>query len=196
MEFVPFPKLSRLSRDVVVTEKLDGTNAQIMIDDVTLLDPEFVLAEKDGLGIMAGSRTRWIKPGADNFGFAGWVATNANELFDLGTGSHFGEWYGAGIQRNYGLAEKRFALFNTQRWTEERPACCDVVPVMYSGEFDTARIDVALRELHESGSVMVPGFMQPEGVVAFHMGSRTLFKKTLDNNDEHKWLTEQLGQQP
>jgi hypothetical protein len=32
-EFVPFPKIKRLFRDVIVTEKLDGTNGQIYIHD-------------------------------------------------------------------------------------------------------------------------------------------------------------------
>ena len=32
-EFVGFPKMSRLSREVVITEKLDGSNASIKITD-------------------------------------------------------------------------------------------------------------------------------------------------------------------
>ena len=189
MEFKPFPKLARLSRDVVVTEKLDGTNAQIMIDDVTLLDKEFVLAEKDGLGMVAGSRTRWIKPGQDNFGFAGWAKENAEELFKLGEGNHYGEWWGKGIQRGYGLDERRFSLFNTARWGDDsvRPACCHVVPVLYTGEFSTAVIDFELMTLASTGSIAVPGYMNPEGVVVYHTHSNMLFKKTLDHNDEHKW---------
>ena len=31
-------------------------------------------------------------------------------------GRHFGEWWGSGIQRGYGLDEKTFSLFNAYRW--------------------------------------------------------------------------------
>ncbi len=92
-EFVPFPKIARLSREVVVTEKIDGTNAQICVND-------------DMTDIVAGSRSRWITPVDDNFGFARWAQDNKQELLKLGPGSHFGEWWGAGVQRRYGLAEK------------------------------------------------------------------------------------------
>jgi hypothetical protein len=118
-EFVPFPKMARLSREIIITEKLDGTNAQVFIGE-------------DGL-IRAGSRTRWITPEDDNYGFARWVHNHADELRGLGPGRHFGEWWGQGIQRNYSLTEKRFSLFNVSRWGEERPACCHVVPVLYRG---------------------------------------------------------------
>ena len=66
MEFQEFPKMARLTREVIVTEKIDGTNAQVFIaDDGTLL---------------AGSRTRWITPTDDNFGFAAWVEAHRDEL--------------------------------------------------------------------------------------------------------------------
>lgn len=203
MEFVPFPKLSRISRDMVITEKLDGTNAQIYIAPANEIGPEglspddpaavfqntYALGFKDGMAIYAGSRTRWIKVGDDNYGFAGWVTANADELFYLGEGSHFGEWWGQGIQRRYDQEQKRFFLFNTARWSDDnRPGCCGVVPVLYEGPFDTAKIDDVLFALRESGSVAAPGFMNPEGIVIYHTHSRTLFKKTLDNNDEHKGL--------
>lgn len=172
--FVPFPKMARLSREVIVTEKIDGTNAQVYITE-------------DG-DVIAGSRTRWITPGDDNFGFASWVEGNKDELLKLGPGSHFGEWWGRGIQRNYGLTERKFSLFNTSRWTEERPACCDIVPVLYDGLFDTVKIDDILGTLHLYGSKAAPGFMDPEGVVVFHMTGRVGFKKTLDNDQLPKGL--------
>jgi len=101
-DFVAFPKIARLSRECVISEKIDGTSAQILITD-------------DGQ-IKAGSRSRWLTPENDNFGFAAWVADNKEELLTLGVGRHFGEWWGEGIQRNYGLKERRFSLFNTIRW--------------------------------------------------------------------------------
>jgi hypothetical protein len=174
MEFVGFPKMARLSREVVVTEKIDGTNAQIFIGE-------------DGT-FMTGSRTRWIVPGDDNFGFAKWAHEHRGELMQLGPGRHFGEWWGAGIQRRYGLTEKRFSLFNAARWEAERPACCDVVPVLYRGDFSTAAIEGALAMLRVNGSVAAPGFMNPEGVVVFHVAAQTGFKKTLERDHEPKGL--------
>ena len=141
-----------------------------------------------GLWVWAGSRTRLIYPGkdTDNYGFAGWVYENMDDIVKLGPGRHFGEWYGRGIQRNYGLAERRFALFDTSRWPAERPrpACVDVVPVLHTGEFSTDAVEAAMLKLATYGSVAVPGFMFPEGVVVYHSASRASFKKTFD--DRHK----------
>lgn len=172
--FTEFVKIYRLSRDMIVTEKLDGTNASITID----LDGQ----------IRAGSRNRYITPKDDNFGFARWVEEHAEELQLLGPGQHFGEWWGRGIQRGYGLAEKRFSLFNVTRWGDPatRPACVGVVPVLHTGLFDTGEVDRVLANLAREGSAAAPGFPQPEGVVVFHVPSGALFKKTLDKNDGHK----------
>lgn len=173
--FEPFPKISRLSRDCVITEKIDGTNAQIFITDEDL--------------IFAGSRNRWLSPGkSDNFGFAAWVEANREELFKLGPGRHFGEWWGSGIQRTYGMKDKRFSLFNTNRWGDPltRPYCCGAVPVLYSGDFNTSTIENVLRDLRERGSRAAPGFMNPEGIVVFHAASSTLYKKTLRGDEKPK----------
>jgi hypothetical protein len=177
MEFIEFPKIARLSREIIVTEKIDGTNAQVFIGE-------------DG-EMRAGSRTRWITPEDDNYGFARWVAANKEELQKLGPGSHFGEWWGAGIQRKYGLAEKRFSLFNVGRWAdpELRPACCHVVPELYRGNFDTAMIAGALTLLGANGSAAAPGFANPEGVVIYHTAARQLFKKTLHKDESPKGQT-------
>lgn len=179
--FEGFPSIARLSRDVVVTEKLDGTNAQIFIGE-------------DG-EVRAGSRSRWIA-GGEHFGFGAWVLEHRDELVrGLGQGRHFGEWWGRGVnRRGYGV-DKRFSLFNTSRWASPNhrslpgsvlpPSCCDVVPVLYSGPFDTAEIDGVLWRLAEGGSVAAPGFMQPEGIVVFHVKAGVFFKKTI-GDDGHK----------
>jgi hypothetical protein len=175
IEFPKFPSIPRLFREAVVTEKIDGTNAIIHV------------AEDDT--VIAGSRSRWITPEDDNFGFAKWVKANEEELrTKLGYGTHYGEWYGSGIQRGYGLKEKRFALFNVHRWSDDsvRPSCCDVVPVLSRGDFDTALIRGTAESLLTNGSVLVPGFMKPEGIVVFHVKSGQLFKYTFDKNDGHK----------
>jgi hypothetical protein len=172
-EFQDFPKIPRLTRECIITEKIDGTNAQVCITD-------------EG-EILTGSRTRWITPLDDNFGFASWVLQNKDELIKLGPGRHFGEWWGGKIQRGYGLKDKKFSLFNTSRWTEENlPSCCSVVPILYKGLFDTIKIDEAIYNLRVNGSKASPGFMKPEGVVIYHIQGNLFFKKTLDKDEEYK----------
>jgi hypothetical protein len=173
IEFVPFPKLSRLNREIIVTEKIDGTNASICITE-------------DG-GFFVGSRNRWITPEDDNYGFAKWARENKSELLKLGVGHHFGEWWGKGIQRNYSQTERKFSLFNVTRWVDERPSCCDVVPILYKGpmeEFGVMRgVKESLKTLEQSGSIAAPGFMKPEGIVIFHTASGVCFKKTIEKDD-------------
>ncbi len=121
MEFIKFPKIPRYDREVIITEKIDGTNAQIYIgcghDDL----PNFPsVGEYDEWGIWAGSRSRWLSERADNHGFAKWVKANHEELIaHLGPGLHYGEWWGQGVQRKYGLDHKRFSLFNVIRWNPD-----------------------------------------------------------------------------
>ena len=189
-EFVEFPKMARLSREVIVTEKIDGTNAQVCVVELDGYSAPGAVWEGDGLAIFAGSRTRWITPEADNFGFAAWVRDNADELARLGPGSHFGEWWGAGIQRRYGLDHKRFSLFNVDRWGDDaaRPACCHVVPALYRGPFCTGAIEQQLDRLRELGSFAARGFMKPEGIVVYHTASRVGFKKTIEKDEVPKTM--------
>ena len=184
MEFQPFPKIARLSRNIIITEKLDGTNAQVCITE-------------DGK-VFTGSRKRWITPEDDNLGFATWVQENLDEIITLGPGRHFGEWWGHGIQRGYGLAERRFSLFNVNRWClsgfepkegqRTLPSCCDLVPVLYMGSFNTLNISRCIDYLHEHGSVAAPGFMKPEGIMVYHTAANIVFKKTLENDDKPKGM--------
>jgi len=191
MQFEKFPKLARLSRDIVITEKIDGTNAQIVLvhhDELPAgFSSEKVVASHGGYYIFAGSRKRYVIPGDDNFGFAKWVLEHAEELTELGPGQHFGEWWGQGIQRNYGLDHKRFSLFNTHRWCwhPDLPACCDVVPVIYQGPFDMGEVFSSLHVL-TAGSYAAPGFMDPEGIVIYHTAANMCFKKTMKNDDKPK----------
>jgi len=179
-EFKGWPKIARLNREVIVSEKLDGTSVVLCITE-------------DG-HIHAGSRNRWLwsstddKICNDHHGFAQWVRTNKDELMTLGVGYHNGEWMGQGIQRNYGLKEKRFYLFNTAKWTDDavRPKCCHVVPILYRGLFDTVEIRRALQYLAFDGSWAVPNFMNPEGIVVFHTHSGSMFKVTIKNDTKGK----------
>jgi hypothetical protein len=202
MEFVEFPKMARLTRECVITEKIDGTNAQVYIcpmpenADAYDVAQTAVAANRDlGLVMLAGSRTRWFTPIADNFGFAKWVKEHADELWSLGEGRHFGEWWGQGIQRGYGLTEKRFSLFNTLRWADERdrekypsdrPACCGVVPILYRGLFGPKHDDNFIAKLRHEGSMAAPGFMKPEGIVVYHIAAGVAFKKTLEKDEQPK----------
>lgn len=176
--FKAFDKIARLNRDVVITEKIDGTNALIYIAD-------------DFETMKVGSRSQWITPEKDNFGFARWVEEHRDELLKgLGPGYHYGEWWGAGVQRRYGLTEKRFSLFNVARWADDsvRPKCCHVVPTIAEGKFNTSLVGGAIEYLRVYGSKASPGFMKPEGIVIFHKAAQILFKVTLEKDDAWKGM--------
>jgi hypothetical protein len=203
-QFQKFDKIPRLRRGVVVTEKIDGTNGQIVIIDIhkeaaeRQISPGHYMDVVRGEGVpymavgteylmLAGSRKRWLtnEKQGDNYGFGRWVSENREELLSLGEGRHYGEWWGAGIQRRYGLNEKRFSLFNTGRWGEQGdtpPACCSVVPVLETGDFNNILFEIVLEDLRMNGSVAAPGFMNPEGIVIYMTQARRLFKITLEND--------------
>ena len=173
MEFVAFPKIPRLSRECVITEKIDGTNGVIQI-------------EPDGQ-ILVGSRNRWLSEKEDNYGFYKWVTHHQEALCaELGSGRHYGEWWGVGIGRGYDIFERRFSLFNTSRWKGQSLTVCSVVPMLYEGPFETCQAECALAELELGGSKAAPGFMRPEGIVVFHKAGNYLFKKTIEKDDHAK----------
>jgi len=184
--FKKFPSINRLTGPVIVTEKLDGTNACVVIEETI-----------SGFNVMAQSRTRMITPEKDNFGFARWVWDHGGELIQLlGPGYHYGEWWGCGIQRGYGIKTKVFSLFNTHRWNniEFETACIDydmdtqlgVVPVLWTGAFDTEEFNKVLFNLSISGSIAAPGYAFPEGIVVYDTRSGVSFKKTYDYDDTGK----------
>lgn len=213
IEFEPWPKTPRLNRGMVITEKIDGTNSAVGIQarpwgthwDGT---PDGALAVvcglevgEDGLPIeeyvvYAQSRKRIITPGksTDNFGFARWVQENALELVQaLGPGLHFGEWWGKGIQRGYGLDERRFSLFNVNRYAGIdflAHGLHDVwtVPTLFEGHFNTTTVDEVVEELRISGSRAVPWPWEPEGVVVFHEASRQVYKVLCEGDELPKSL--------
>lgn len=182
IEFKPWPKVARLFRDCTVTEKIDGINAAIII------------AEDGSVG--AQSRTRLVSPEADHRGFAKWVYEHAGELSALlSVGHHFGEWWGKGIGRKYGLAENRFSLFNTARYSypstfhavvKPETMLLRTVPVLYQGPFSTEVVDEIIHGLRLEGSSAAPGFMRPEGVVVYLPASGTMYKVTLENDEVPK----------
>jgi hypothetical protein len=206
LPYEEFPKIPRLFQgDIVITEKIDGTNGGILIskaedDDLwvprftptdvlprPLLDGDSVAQFEDDEGtwwnVRAQSRSRLVTPAVDNHGFAKWVRGNAESLVkDLGPGRHFGEWYGQGIQRRYGLDHKRFALFNTARWPQNhefKTQNLTVVPELFRGPFSEVSVHQALSDLAEFGSLagIVP-FGDPEGIMIYHERARHYFKVT------------------
>lgn len=195
MEFAPWPKIPRLNRGIVISEKINGTNACVRIRSnagIEVMD-EHVVAITDEHVLYAQSRKRFVQPGKpDNMGFAGWVAENAITLAEcLGEGDHYGEWWGAGIQKNpYGLEGKRFSLFNTSRWgwlhtdapeldldadqwtTGNRlfSASVDVVPTLYKGPWTTPQgfaPDLWIEHLKRCGSHAFVPSDYAEGIVIY-----------------------------
>lgn len=164
IEFKAWPKITRIEnkRSPIFTEKIDGTNACI------------VITEAGDFGCQ--SRSRIITPEDDNFGFAQWAYSNKDELLKLGPGHHFGEWWGCGIQRGYDQTEKIFSLFNTRRWgphNPNTPACVRVVPTLPS---NITSVEEARDFIISNGSMAAPGYMNIEGVVMYEPDTNTMFK--------------------
>ena len=202
--------MGRLSRECVITEKIDGTNAQLLIVERPPIGTPIggYVAAVENVLIYAGSRNRWLQLGDDNSGFALWLAEHAEELAQLPVGRHFGECWGSGIQRGYGLSkgEKRLSLFNTERFhlhgesaqrkptgdprifneTIELPPCVGLVPVLARETFSTGLAQRVLEGLRVHGSVAAPGFMDPEGIIVWHTAAQVGFKKTIQNDDKPK----------
>lgn len=192
MEFKAFEKINRINKvEMQITQKIHGTNAQVFIIEHEKVDPTNLgeLIEVDGkyYELRCGSRTRWIYPGDDNYGFATFVHQHKEEFIrKLGVGQHFGEWAGLGINSGEGLDKKVFVLFDFWKYPPERPLPpgCVVVPVLYQGPFDLGKIEEVMAELKANGSRLCPGFMRPEGIVIGTMGHR--LKKVFEA-EETQW---------
>ena len=230
-DFTYYPKTPRLSSGYIITEKLDGSHAAVVIETESwgyspAYDDPNLVAQIDGgeLGgdgyplvqhnVYAQSRNRFITPRADNFGFAAWVRENADDLISiLGRGRHFGEWWGHGIQRGYGLprGERRFSLFNVTRHNPlgsmadleayfaappagREPLFPDLpelstVPVISAADNDRSlramshMVDRALARLSLAGSLAAE-FARPEGIVLFHSRSNQVFKAFCDDAEK------------
>lgn len=216
-QFKARPKTPRLNRNCIATEKIDGTNSAVIVQELEhegdyTDDAVAVVQVPNGqwFAVYAQSRKRLLRPGkqTDNFGFAGWVQDNALELAaGLGEGYHYGEWWGSKIQRGYGLAdgEKRFSLFNAGRWHDQQangcgkeavPECCFVVPVLATGVNITAVAEGALTLLEENGSFAAPDFDNPEGIVVYHTAARQTFKVTLEGDESPKGTYKGMHAQP
>lgn len=215
MEFKAFSEIKNISKaEMSITQKIHGTNAHILIEEVktpvgqssTLDTLEEVQALYPGKKIelapfsddtntvlevktevRAASRTRFIYPGDDNYGFAQYVESNKAEIIEkLGFGRHDGEWAGPGINSGEGLSQKTFVLFNYWEYPPERPLPPQmvVVPLLYKGKLDTNKVEEVMADLKTNGSKLAPGFMRPEGVVITVMGGRL---KRVFEAEETQW---------
>lgn len=214
IEFTPWPKTPRLLKEnMVITEKIDGTNAAIGVIEYDMCGPippmcrlttvEQVCGEDRYYLVYAQSRSRIIAPadfwgkGADNYGFADWVWSVPDELVSvLGPGLHFGEWWGHGILRGYDqpAGVRHFSLFNTSRWGHldnpdaraaiRPPEALTVVPVLAVNTLDTAVLQDVMEALRFTGSHAAPGYENPEGVCVYLPSVQRTLKLTF--NAQHK----------
>lgn len=180
-EFVAWPKIPRIKEmRVTVTEKMDGTNGCIIIEEGKLVGVQ--------------SRNRLISPGkdTDNMGFAHWVYSNEAALVSfLGEGYHFGEWVGPGIQKNpHNLEQKCFYLFNNPRWAQEIEYASDtlegrlrVVPLLYEGRYHDRVIGNCMEVLKFTSELK---HYKAEGIIVYWHDFRSNAKFTFENQDG-KW---------
>lgn len=179
VEFQAWPKIPRaVFGDVYITEKMDGTNACVIIEEGKIVGVQ--------------SRKRMINVGKenDNYGFATYVSENEEMFLALGDGRHYGEWVGLGIQKNpHGFPEKRFYLFNTRRWGDHNPPPegIYVVPVLYHGEYSRDVVDTAMNKLLDSYKGTGN---KPEGTVVFFPKLDAMEKHTFEYS-KGKWTGEQ-----
>lgn len=200
-EFKSWGSTTRENKNKTITEKIDGTNACIVIYNGK---------------VSAQSRKRIITPDDDNYGFAKWVYDNAGVLMDtLGYGYHYGEWYGEGIQKNpLGIEGKRFALFWATKYTEQngyelnKVDGLETVPLLHHGQCDVWTIPNIMQDLDTYGSKVVgakttlvgsevPGMgdlvyqynraASAEGIIIWNNETRTRTKMLLENDAFHKW---------
>lgn len=197
IKFHPWPSTPRLFRDVVITEKIDGENVALHIQEVE--DPDWdepwPLIRHAGKWYYVAAQTRKkLLPYDEMYrsSFGRWVIANSYSIFEaLGTGTHFGEWWGKGIKRGYGRGHNCLSLFNTARWNNLNRVIGGVVltsvPVIYEGPMTTIRVRIAVNYLKRVGSVAAPGYMNPEGVCVYQKASDTISKVTIENDDTGKW---------
>jgi hypothetical protein len=206
--FKPWSKIFRLYGPAVITEKIDGTNAAVQIKKINIsgpiemrptdvLDYDYATGKPGAVyRLAAQSRKRIITPGEDNYGFAAWVQNNALALArTLGEGIHFGEWFGLGINRAYGMDSRAFALFNTRKWADlyydpkylEDGALMSVPILKTTDNFSEDDLLEAVSLLEHQGSQVVEGlFSNPEGVVVYWPQADHMFKYTPFDGDGNK----------
>lgn len=164
VEFKAWPKTPRTTGQAVhVTEKIDGTNGCIIIQD------------RKVVGVQ--SRNRMLDIHNDNFGFCNWVMANEREIVAcLGEGRHYGEWAGPGIQQNkHKLDTKTFFLFNLFRIYGRTELPITTVPLLYQGVDSPSMVDDLMQELAQNAK---DSGYEPEGIIVYHHNAKTRTKAT------------------
>ncbi len=183
MEFIKYLKTKRFTSNIIITEKIDGTNAQLVWDE-------------DHQILRCGSRNRYLNYSyePDNFGFAAWVDKNREVLtkyfkdFDYPI---YGEWWGKGIQRGYEVDQKYFSIFHTGLFGDKIPQelyniGVRYVPVLYEGLNVDDPIHTIYHQLFDQGSKLKYNYMNPEGICIFFKDTGTIFKMTYEY-EKGKW---------
>lgn len=166
-EFKKFGKLAHLDNiRVRITQKIDGTNAQIVIS------PEGEL--------LACSKNRVLTEHSDNYNFYKFCMENKQVLIDfLGVGRHYGEWAGPKINSGEGLTENTLVLFDYWKYKDQQMPLEQLthVPILLDQTLDHVlmydAINTTNRDLQLKGSKLVPGFMDVEGMV-LQIGSQSM----------------------
>lgn len=185
IECVEWQKTTRLESPVVISEKIDGANCAVIIQEsidadvydfsIGIVGPDRPITETvfpdDYYTVGAQSRTKIVTPDDDYKGFAAWVLNHAVELVRvLGVGRHYGEWFTKG-----GAAD--FYLFNTKRWhdvAKHEVEGLHCVPILYEGDYYEGLIREHLIELRTNGSLIYDG--PAEGVVCFWKHDQSMKK--------------------
>jgi hypothetical protein len=183
VEFKEWPKIPRgQGEDMTITEKIDGTNACIIVENGEVVGCQSrsqLLAHNNIDGI--------LRIYNDNFGFAEYVLRNKEELAKLGDGYHYGEWAGPGIQKNHhNLERKTLFLFNSDRWRDgrqQRPEGVECVPILYEGPANREAIAETMNGLWATAKER--GY-HPEGVVIWYHKTKRYEKVTFENANG-KW---------
>lgn len=173
-----FPSIERLENIYcIISEKIDGTNGLIEINETN---------------VRFGSRNRYISFSDDNAGFANFFkdyeARFKDAAKDITTDESYplriyGEWFGRGIQRGYGLKDKffmPFSFFYGEKLIEYQVPNVIAPNIMYTGKFSMEVVSACMQQLKLNGSGIVKGYKQPEGIVIFFPKYNFRLKETFD----------------
>ncbi len=200
----------------IISEKVDGTNGLIEIHNPgSGCSSEQCTAFPCGVKdcseepvIKFGSRNRYITFNDDNAGFAnffrhyearfkdvaadivlkelkvsGETLTECQEQYPLRI---YGEWFGSGIQRGYGLKDKFFMPFSTfyaEKLIEYQVPNIVKPNIMYTGKFSQEIANTCMQTL-TNGSLVIPEFKRPEGIVIHFPKYNFRLKQTFEGS---KW---------
>lgn len=204
MSTVSYPSFSSIERleniYCVISEKIDGTNGLIQID----YKYDWNGQRYDDHLVQFGSRNRYITTTDDNAGFANYftphiasICTLAESLINYGDNDNpkqdwpiyiYGEWFGKGIQRGYGLDEKYFMPFSSfyaEHMIKAGIPNIMMPNIMYTGKFSLEVVDNCMNRLTSGGfHTLITNYDYPEGVVIYFPKYNFRLKQTFEGS---KW---------